>query len=273
MARSGGREPAHAFGRSPAISVLRNLESRIEGLVEGVFSRAFSSEVQPVELARKLAKEMDAHKSAGVARVYVPNEYTVFLSVKDRAKLEGYERSLEQELAGYLLEHARRRSYDLLTRPTVDFKTDERLRLGEFGIQTRLVKPPAREGAAPSQGEEGHTMVYSAVRPEQPEPQAAPGRATVVTRAVVSLDDRRYVLEGPRSTLGRSKDADCVLRDPNVSRRHAELRRSPEGEWTIADLGSTNGVKVNGRRVGTAPLSSGDEVTLGTTSFRFDIEG
>jgi len=85
--------------------------------------------VQPVELARKLAKEMDAHKTAGVARVYVPNEYTVYLSAKDRTRLEGYERSLEQELAGYLLEHARRRGYDLLTRPTVAFETDERLRL------------------------------------------------------------------------------------------------------------------------------------------------
>jgi hypothetical protein len=214
---------------------------------------------------------MDAHKSAGVARVYVPNEYTVYLSTKDRGKLEGYERSLEQELSGYLLEHARRRSYDLLTRPAVTFRTDERLRLGEFGIQTRLVKPPAREGDSPSQGEEGHTMVYSAVSPADPSPQAQP-RAAVTTRAVVALDDRRYVLEGPRSTIGRSKDAECVLRDPNVSRRHAELRRSPGGEWTIADLGSTNGVKVNGRRVASSRLSPGDEVTLGTTTFSFDIE-
>jgi hypothetical protein len=237
-----------------------------------VFSRAFSSEVQPVELARRLAKEMDAHKTAGVQRVYVPNEYTVFLSVKDRGKLEGYERSLEQELSGYLLEHARRRNYDLLTRPTVAFETDDRLRLGEFGIQTRLVKPPAREGGAPSQGEEGHTMVYSAVRSEPEEKPSPGGRAQVVTRAVVALDDRRYVLEGARSTIGRSKEADCVLRDPNVSRRHAELRRSPNGEWSIADLGSTNGVKVNGRRVATSRLSSGDQVTLGTTTFVFDVE-
>jgi FhaA, N-terminal domain/FHA domain len=227
--------------------------------------------VQPVELARKLAKEMDAHKTAGVARVYVPNEYTVYLSGRDRTRLEGYERSLEQELSGYLLEHARRRSYDLLTRPTVDFETDERLRLGEFGIQTRLVKPPAHEGGSPSQGEEGHTMVYSAVRGAAPA-EGASGRAQVATRAVVSLDDRRYVLEGPRATLGRSKDADCVLRDPNVSRHHAELRRSPGGEWTIADLGSTNGVKVNDRRVGSARLNAGDRVTLGTTTFRFDVE-
>jgi hypothetical protein len=229
--------------------------------------------VQPVELARKLAKEMDSHKTAGVARVYVPNEYTVYLSGKDRTRLEGYERSLEQELSGYLLEHARRRSYDLLTRPTVAFETDERLRLGEFGIQTRLVKPPAHEGEAPSQGEEGHTMVYSAVRDEPAKAAESPvGRAEVATRAVVTVDDRRYVLDAARSTVGRSRDADCVLRDPNVSRHHAELRRSPSGDWTIADLSSTNGVKVNGRRVGSSRLKSGDRVTLGTTTFQVDIE-
>jgi hypothetical protein len=228
--------------------------------------------VQPVELARKLAKEMDSHKTAGVARVYVPNEYTVYLSGKDRVRLEGYERSLEQELAGYLLEHARRRSYDLLTRPTVAFETDERLRLGEFGIQARLVKPPAHEGAAPSQGEEGHTMVYSAVHDAPSKKEAPARRAEVATRAVVTVDQRRYVLDGPRATIGRSKDADCVLRDPNVSRHHAELRRSPQGDWTIADLGSTNGIKVNGRRVGSTRLAVGDQVTVGTTTFLFDIE-
>jgi hypothetical protein len=230
--------------------------------------------VQPVELARKLAKEMDAHKTASVSRVYVPNEYTVHLSKADRAKLEGYERSLEQELSGYLLEHARRRSYDLLTRPAVEFRTDERLRLGEFGIQTRLVKPPAREGERPSQGEEGHTMVYSAVRERDSgrSRRKDPTAGLVETRAIVSLDDRRYVLDGPKATLGRSKDAQCVLRDPNVSRRHAELRRVESGDWEIADLGSTNGVKVNGRRVATSRLRPGDEVTLGTTTFSFDLE-
>jgi hypothetical protein len=241
--------------------------------VEGVFSRAFSSEVQPVELARKLAKEMDAHKTAGISRVYVPNEYSVYLSRQDRTKLEGYERSLEQELSGYLLDHARRRGYDLLTRPTVDFETDERLRLGEFGIQTRLVKPPAHEGEGPSQGEEGHTMVYSAVKEREPVEQPAPSHeAAVATRAVVSLQDRRYVLDGPRATIGRSKEVECVLRDPNVSRRHAELRRSAAGDWTIVDLGSTNGVKINGRRVASGRLSPGDQVVVGSTSFTFDVE-
>jgi hypothetical protein len=241
--------------------------------VEGVFSRAFSSEVQPVELARKLAKEMDAHKTASVSRIYVPNEYTVYLSRQDRSKLEGYERSLEQELSGYLLEHARRRGYDLLTRPAVGFRTDERLRLGEFGIQTRLVKPPVREGESPSQGEEGHTMVYSAVRDrERAKPPARAAGDQVITRAIVSLGDRRYVFDGPKAVIGRSKDCDCVLRDPNVSRRHAELRRDRSGDWHITDLHSTNGIKVNGRQVSSSRLHPGDDVTLGTTTFSFDIE-
>jgi pSer/pThr/pTyr-binding forkhead associated (FHA) protein len=97
-------------------------------------------------------------------------------------------------------------------------------------------------------------------------------RALVSTRAVVSLQDRRYVLDGPQATIGRSKSAECVLPDPNVSRRHAELRRAESGDWQIVDLGSTNGIKVNGRRVASTRLHPGDQVTLGTTTFEFDIE-
>jgi hypothetical protein len=254
------------------MSVLRNLEARIESLVEGVFSRAFSSQVQPVEIARKLAKEMDSHRTASVSRVYVPNQYTVWLSAEDHQRLEGYERSLEQELSAYLLEHARRHDYALLTRPEVDLESDERLRLGEFGIQTRLVKPPARQGEEPSQGEPGHTMVYTAPPKQTRSRKRQPAARLVETRAIVSLDDRRYVLDGPTAALGRSRDCECVLADPNVSRRHAELRRGPTGDWQIVDLESTNGVKVNGRRVDASRLSPGDEVTLGTTRFIFDIE-
>ena len=80
------------------------------------------------------------------------------------------------------------------------------------------------------------------------------------------------MLEGPVAVLGRSRESDCVFRDPNISRRHAELRRGPTGDWQVVDLGSTNGVKVNGRRVESSRLSPGDEVTLGTTRFVFDIE-
>lgn len=253
------------------MNLFRNLEARLQNLFEGTFNRAFSSEVQPVELARTLAKEMDSHKTASVSRVYVPNEFTVHLSPDDREKLEGYERSLEQELAGYLLEHARRRGYDLLTRPDVTFNTDERLRLGEFGIEARLVKPPAREGERPRQAEESHTMVYQAPPPGSAPPE--PSRpAPALPRAIIDLEGRPRTIEGPRAVIGRADDVECTVRDPNVSRRHAELRQHSSGQWEIVDLNSTNGIKVNGRRTRSATLRDGDRVTVGTTTFRFGTE-
>lgn len=254
------------------MSVLRNLESRIEGMVEGVFNRAFSSRVQPVEIARKLAKEMDSHKTAGVAQVFVPNNYTVWLSTEDHERLEGYERSLAQDLATHLLEHARRNDYALPTRPEVSIDVDERLRLGEFGIQARLVKAPQHQGESPSQGGDGHTMVYSTPPKQQKKKSTRPAARLTETRAIVSYDGRRYVLDGPVVSLGRSRECDCVFDDQNISRRHAELRRNSSGDWQVVDLGSTNGVKVNDRAVDNTRLAPGDEVTLGTTRFTFDIE-
>ena len=253
------------------MSVLRNLEARIEGLVEGFFNRAFSSQVQPIEIARKLAKEMDSRKTASVSQVYAPNRYTVWLSAEDHERLEGYERSLSQELSAYLLEHARRQDYSLLTRPDVGLEVDDQLRLGEFGIQARLVKPPQHQGDPPSEADHGQTMVYAAP-PKQAKKRTRPGSRLVETKAIVSMEDRRYVLDGPVAVLGRSRDCDCVVDDHNVSRRHAELRRDSGGDWQIVDLGSTNGIKVNGRRVDGTRLAPGDDVTLGETRFVFDIE-
>jgi hypothetical protein len=119
------------------MSVLRAIESKIEGLLEGIFGRAFRTHVQPVELARKLAKEMDEHRSVSVSRVYVPNEYTVYLSPADRQQFASYEGSLVGELQEYLTEHAKREAYALLTPPRVSMATDPDLAIGEFGIATR----------------------------------------------------------------------------------------------------------------------------------------
>src|SRR5436190_10216916 len=138
------------------MSVLRTLESKLAGLVEGTFSRAFKSEVRPVEIARKLGKEMDDHRVQSRSRTYAPNEYVVWLSPDDRKQFEGYEEDLRNELSGYLLEHARRERVSLATRPSIEFRTDERLRLGEFGIQARLVHPGREDDDEPSQGEHGH---------------------------------------------------------------------------------------------------------------------
>jgi hypothetical protein len=256
------------------MSVLRNLEAKLGGLVEGAFGRAFKTNVQPVELAHKLAREMEENQMVSVSRVYVPNHYRVFLSEEDREQFASYEPALRKELSDYLLEHARQEGLALTSRPQVELMTDERLHLGEFGIQAQLLSPPeeleaAEQQAAPSAGDFGHTMVYSPDRAARV--LDAPAGQEPDRRALLVGEGRRNVLSGSRVTVGRSRDCDLVVEDPNVSRRHAELTRE-DGTWQIADLGSTNGVKVNGRRVDRVPLRQGDRVTLGVTEFTFELD-
>jgi hypothetical protein len=251
------------------LGLLRSLESKLEGLVEGVFNRAFRARVQPVELARRLAKEMESYKTVSISRTYVPNEYIVFLSREDRRQFEGYEPALLDELAAHLLEHASREGLALLTRPRVSFETDKRLRMGEFGIQPRLVKPPETEEGEASQGDMGHTMVYSATRVQQAVQQPSPQPPAV--RALITLNGKTFVLDQPRTVVGRSRRCDFVLEDPNVSRRHFEFQLHGS-DWHVVDLESTNGIAVNGRRVSSAQLSPGDEIVAGTSRMRFDVD-
>lgn len=249
------------------MSVLRNLEAKLEGLVEGAFSRAFKSQVQPVEIARKLAKEMEDAKSVSLSRTYVPNQFWVYLSPDDRGRFETYEDGLKKELSDYLLEHARTHGLALLTRPTVELETDDRLNLGEFGIQAKLVKPAdAGEEVEAVEGDFGHTMVYSTTGARRVE---SPRQA--MSRALLVGDDKRTVVSGDPFVIGRSRECDLVLDDPNVSRRHAELRRE-DGGWAVVDLGSTNGIKLNGKRSRGGRLNPGDEITLGLSRLTFEQE-
>jgi hypothetical protein len=253
------------------MSVLRSLEEKIAGLIEGTFSRAFRSEVRPVEIARKLAREMEEHKSFSLSRTYVPNDYRVFLSHRDRERFAGYETALSDELAGYLLEHARRERLTFVSRPVIEFETDDRLGLGEFGIQTGVVHPEEDEHAeAPAEELSGRTMVYStAGRLAEPLEERARVRAQT---ALLLLGGKRLVVGPTGVTLGRSRQCDVVLDDANVSRTHAEI--GPRGDsWVLTDLGSTNGSRVNGRRVeGSEVIKQGDELELGSTSMRFELE-
>jgi hypothetical protein len=250
------------------LSVLRNIEQKLEGLFEGTFSRAFKSEVQPIEIARKLAKEMEDNKTISISRTYVPNQYTVYLSPQDRGQFEGWEDAARKELSDYLLQYARDQGLTLTTRPTVDFATDDRLGVGEFGIQAMLIQAPEDEQHEPQQADFGHTMVYSPSKDARRlEPQGAPQG----TRALLVGAGKRTVLSGARVLIGRSRECDIQLDDPNTSRRHAEVRREGDA-WIVADLGSTNGIKVNGSRVSEAELHPGDEVTLGLIRLRFERE-
>ncbi len=254
------------------MSVLRAIEHKIEALVEGVFGRAFRTNVQPVELARKLVKEMDDHRTVSVSRVYVPNEYTIYLSPHDRSQFQAYEDSLKLELQEYLAEHARREGYVMLSPPAVLFATDADLGLGVFGIATRMVQRGRKPAETPApKPPAAATMIYrpkadAAVGP------GAPDDASVERESVwLTIDGERHPLDKRVTVIGRAQDCDILLADPNVSRRHAEVRQEETTYW-IVDLGSTNGMEVNGRRLRQAKLEDGDRVTLGSTEVVFERE-
>jgi hypothetical protein len=253
--------------------VLRSIESRIEGLFEGIFGRAFRTNVQPIELARKLVKEMDDHRNVSVSRVYVPNEYTVYLSPGDRKQFAGYEGSLVGELQEYLAEHARRERYALLGAPVVLVTTDGDLAVGEFGIATRLVADDRSAEAAPPAGpaieQPAQTMIYHASKApvvDVPEPEPEPEKPREIV--TLSIAGRRHAVTEATVVLGRSREADVRISDVNISRKHAELRHEETAYW-IVDLGSLNGTLVNGKRVDRRKLRDGDRITLGSTEIVF----
>jgi FHA domain-containing protein len=260
---------------------LRTLETTLASLVEGAFGRIFRSEVRPMELARKLAREMDKHRTASVSRVYAPNEYEVWLSQEDRARYQGVEEDLIDELCAYLLEHARSEQLTLVSPPLITFHTDAELSLGEFGIQARLValeghdgereeRPEARAASSLHPPDEhGQTMIYSTSRRlREPLEQA---RAHRPARALLLVAGRRLLVAPGGAVIGRSRDCDIVLEDAGISRRHARIGPAAEG-WTIEDLGSTNGVRVNDREIaGVRDLRLGDRIGIGSTEIVFEL--
>lgn len=269
---------------------LRNIEQKIEGVVEKTFGRMFRSTLQPVELARRLAREMEDHKTVSVSRVYVPNQYTVYLSPADRRQFSSYESALVLELGSYLEAHARSEGLSLLSMPRIRLETDSDLRPGEFGIACRMVDPgrPGTDAAAAVPAADAPEAEQVAAPAEEPAPVEPPApsdplpnealaavsgtqvlspeqaRAAGLVREQVTLyvSGQPFRISQKVTTMGRSRDCDIVVPDPNVSRVHAEVRH--EGlEYVLVDLGSTNGIEVNGRRVLRHSLRDGDRVSLG----------
>ncbi|MGA2006660.1 MAG: DUF3662 and FHA domain-containing protein [Solirubrobacteraceae bacterium] len=237
------------------MSVLRTLETKIADLVEGAFGRAFRSEITPVELARRLVREMDRHRESSLASTVVPNEYVVWLSPADRSHLAAIEDSLIEELATHLLEHARAERLALPSRPQIQLRTDERLSLGECGIEAKLVNsaPP------PESLRRGAPTIQESVSGE------------VLPRAYVDIGGRRVAVDPAGAVIGRSTDADIVIAMHEVSRRHAQITPDRDG-WTLTDLGSTNGVRLNGRPVGVPTrLADGDVIELGAVELIFEV--
>lgn len=229
------------------MGVLQRFERRIEEMVNRPFARAFKAEVQPVEIASALQRECD-DRAAIVARgrTMVPNAFTVDLGAHDHERLSVYADALAQELAAMVREHAEEQGYAFIGPVTVDFERDDDLSTGRFQVRSAAVA-----GATAAQ-------TSTAV------PAGGAGSAV----PWVEVGTTTYALAHPITRIGRGTESDLRIDDPGISRHHAELRRSG-GDVTIVDLGSTNGVVVDGRRVDEQRLRDGAQVRLGSTTLTF----
>jgi Protein of unknown function (DUF3662)/FHA domain len=223
------------------VPILRDFERRLGGLVEGLFSKAFRSGVQPVEIAKRIMREMEDGKSVGVSEVWAPNRFELSLSPEDAARYEQAEDAIAAELRRVIRETAAERGWGLVGPPEVSFLVDESLKRGDLACAASLVE--SEEGAA-----------------------SAEGRGVVVIHEDGA--ERTVALSSDSVTIGRLADCDIVLTDKGASRKHAQLKLR-DGAWTITDLGSTNGTRLNGQTIQSRELSDGDKITIGTTVLEF----
>lgn len=215
---------------------LKGFERRLERMVEGTFARIFRSGIRPVELGRRLVREMDDHRSVDVrGRTLVPNHFTVELSEADHEQFAEVGESLERELAEAAREHARDEGYVFMGPVTVLLEVSEAQHAGAFQIVGRM-----REG-----------------------------RGGLGAGSLLLPTGERLQLGEQVVTIGRKPESTLQLGDPNVSRNHAEIRPHGNG-WVLVDLNSTNGSRVNGNRVSSHELREGDEIAFGNTVLRFE---
>ena len=214
---------------------LQGFEQRLERLVEGVFAKTFRSGLKPVEVGRRLTRDMDLHRTLGVNGPLAPNHFTVALAPADSEQFESFAEVLTRELAEAARDHARAEGYAFVGPVHVELHVDPSLSQGQFLVASGF--------------------------------QEAPGGAAVGS---IFLEDGRRVEIGENAlVVGRMPECDVALSDPNVSRRHAEVRRQGTG-FVVVDLGSTNGTRVNGAQVKERLLNNGDEITVGATKLRFE---
>jgi hypothetical protein len=222
---------------------LRHFERQLGDFVEGLFSKTFRSGLQPVEIAKRIVREMDDGKQVGVEEVWAPNRFEVSLSNEDAPRFGQMEAALATELKRVIRETAQERGWDLVGPAEVAFFVDKELRRGDLEVEATLVE-----------GE----------RERPPEP-AAPTARLVVHHDGATRD---VPLTKEIVTIGRLADSDVVLDDKGASRRHAQVR-TKDGVSTLTDLGSTNGTKLNGQQVQTRTLEDGDRITVGTTLIEY----
>ncbi len=216
--------------------VLKNFEDRLERLVEGVFSRAFKSGLQPVEVGRKLVREMESSRTVDVrGRALAPNRFVIRVAMEDFQRFAQVQESLLAELTATVRGYAAQEGLSFLGRVSIEFQADQTLRVGVFRLH------PSYDERIPGDDTDGWL--------EGP-------------------NGTHYKLKNGVMTIGRLSTSDIVIEDQNVSRQHAELH--PMGDsYQLVDLGSTNGCKVNGTRIDRHTLVDGDEIVLGPVKLRY----
>jgi hypothetical protein len=225
------------------VGLVDDFEKRLERMVEGVFSKAFRSDVEPSELGRRLLREMEAGKSVSVGAVYVPNDYTIHLSPDDFGRFEGLVPTLRTEFATLLKTNAGQRRWRLPGPVDVKFVEDDQMPHGRFEVEG------IHMAADPSSG-------------YQPEPDV-----------LVQLgSDKSWRLDSDEVTLGRSSSNGIVVDDPNASRAHARLSLRGD-EWWLTDLDSTNGTLVNDMVIKERRLNPGDRIKIGATELEYRQAG
>ncbi len=239
------------------MGLLRRFEKTLERAIEAPFAKVFGGEVHPLEVARRVLREMDDARLLSVEGVQAPNRFTVLLAPDDLKRLEGVLPSLAAELESLAISYANEKGYHLPSRPRLTFRGDEALRTGEFEVEASFA-----EGSRGTSGEGREEPVRHPLTEET--------RKGAVVVLSGGLSGSRHVLERARTRIGSAQENDIVLPDPGVSRFHAEIERT-RGGYVLRDLGSTNGTMVGGRRVRERLLEEGDALVFGGVEARFEL--
>ncbi|MFE9422407.1 FhaA domain-containing protein [Kitasatospora sp. NPDC006697] len=289
------------------MGVMKKFEQRLEGLVNGTFAKVFKSEVQPVEIAGALQRECDNNATIwNRDRTVVPNDFIVELSPHDHERLSPYAAQLGQELAGMVLEYAEAQRYSFLGPLQVNLERADDLDTGLYRVRSRTLaadapEPPAAayqpapqqpgygRGPAPEPTGGGWAQssqpTYAGAQQLPGTPPAAPPAPTggnvrpfpgsgtgATTRRWIEVNGTRHQITGSACVLGRSTEADVRIDDPGVSRKHAEIR--PGNPAMVLDLGSTNGIVVDGQHTQRATLRDGSRIVVGSTTIIYrQVEG
>lgn len=277
------------------MGVLKKFEQRLEGLVNGTFAKVFKSEVQPVEIAGALQRECDNNATIwNRDRTVVPNDFIVELSAPDYERLSPYSGQLGDELAGMVRDYAKQQRYTFMGPIKVNLEKADDLDTGLYRVRSRTLASSSSQQAVPeapapgrpgqgAPGGYGHppaTPAGAPPMPSAPPPGARPGgygypqpatqrpaaapMSGARTRYWIEINGTRHQISRPTLVLGRSTDADVRIDDPGVSRRHCEIRTGTPS--TIQDLGSTNGIVVDGQHTTRATLRDGSRIVVGSTT-------